>query len=144
MLLLSHAVTGAVIGQKIGNPFLISILALASHFILDWIPHWSYNVPKNLYPREIIKILPDLITSIIVYLIFIFSFPQQWLLITLGVTFAILPDLLIITHHIPGLKNIFKKFNSLHGKIQVHDEKILGLLTQAIYIGLLIIILLAI
>jgi hypothetical protein len=144
MLLLSHVITGAVIGQKVHNPYLVSSLALASHFVLDWVPHWSYDVPNKFDVREFVKITPDALMSIIVYIVFLFSYPEQWLVITLGVGFAILPDFLTLTHYIPGLKVIFKKFNAWHGKIQVHDEKWLGLLTQAVYIGMLLIVLLAI
>jgi hypothetical protein len=144
MLLLSHVVTGAVIGQKIGNPWLGSSLALASHFILDWIPHWSYDVPDRFDLREFLKMMPDIIASAIIYLTFLFSFPDQWLTITLGVAFAILPDFITLTYYLPGVRNIFKKFNAWHGRLQVHDERILGLLTQVVYISLLIIVLLAI
>lgn len=144
MLLLTHTIAGAVIGEKINNPLFVIIIALASHFLLDWIPHWSYDVPNKFDPRELIKILPDIIPTCLVYLTFIFSYPGSWKMISLGVTFAILPDFLTLTHYIPGLNKIFKPFNQWHGQLQVHDEKILGLLTQVVFISMLIIVLLAI
>jgi hypothetical protein len=141
MLLLAHTITGAVIGQKIGNPWLISALALGSHFLLDWIPHWSYDVPEKMDAREFIKIVPDVLPSILIYLVFLYSFPQQWFNITLGVGLAILPDFLTLTRYFPFLSKLFRRFQTFHNHIQVHDYKVLGIATQVIYIGLLIIIL---
>jgi hypothetical protein len=144
MLLLAHTITGAVIGEKIGNPWLGMILALGSHFILDWIPHWSYDVPAKFDPREFIKILPDVIPSCLIYILFIFSYPEHWLTITIAVTAAIIPDFLTLTHYIPGLNKIFSTFVAWHGRLQVHDDKIIGLTSQVVYIGMLIVILLVI
>jgi membrane-bound metal-dependent hydrolase YbcI (DUF457 family) len=141
MLLLSHAFTGAIIGEKIANPWLIGLLAFGSHFLLDWIPHWSYDVPEKMDAREFLKIVPDILPTIIIYLIFLYSFPELWFNITLGVGLAILPDFLTLTRYFTFLNRIFNKFNSWHGRIQVHDYKILGLATQIVYIGILIIIL---
>ena len=142
MILLSHTITGAIIGHKIGNPYLISAIALASHFILDMIPHWNYDVPGKFSTWKLLPILPDIIPSIIVYLVFLFSFPDQWLYISLGVCFAILPDFTTLTRYIPLLKKIFRPINKFHKKIQSEIEiPLLGLSTQIVYISFLIIIL---
>lgn len=42
MVLTPHILVGAVIGTKTQNLGLIVALGLASHFILDWLPHWHY------------------------------------------------------------------------------------------------------
>ncbi|MBU0598494.1 hypothetical protein KKF61_05930 [Patescibacteria group bacterium] len=143
MLLLSHTLTGAVIGQKIDSQAIIIPLALISHFILDHIPHWNYDVPDKYDGWTFLKTLPDIISSAIVYLTFIFIFPDQWLNITLGVGFAILPDLITLSKYISGLKKIFYYFNWLHTKVQADIEKgykrTVGLFIQTIYIGLIII-----
>ena len=41
MLETPHVAVGAAIAMKVGNPYLALPLALASHFILDRIPHWN-------------------------------------------------------------------------------------------------------
>ena len=41
MLSVSHAVTGAFIAVKIGNPYLAIPLILLSHYLEDAIPHWD-------------------------------------------------------------------------------------------------------
>lgn len=43
MVLTTHAVVGGAIGRLLaGQPLLAFILAFASHFVLDLIPHWDY------------------------------------------------------------------------------------------------------
>ncbi len=142
MILLSHTITGAIIGQKLGNPYLISIIALVSHFLLDMIPHWNYDIPGKFSSWKFMHILPDIIPSILIYLVFLFSFPDQWLNVNLGVCFAILPDFLTLTKLFPGLKDFFKPLNKFHKKIQRETKTVFtGLTTQIIYISLLIVIL---
>src|SRR5713101_6968104 len=41
MLETPHVAVGAAIASKIPNPFISIPLALASHFILDRVPHWN-------------------------------------------------------------------------------------------------------
>lgn len=41
MLSISHALTGAFIAVKVGNPLLAIPLILLSHYIEDAIPHWD-------------------------------------------------------------------------------------------------------
>jgi hypothetical protein len=41
MLSISHAVTGAFIAVKVGNPALAIPLILLSHYLEDAIPHWD-------------------------------------------------------------------------------------------------------
>ncbi len=141
MLLLAHVTTGAILGEKIANPWLVCILAFGSHFILDWIPHWSYEIPKRFDPREFLRIMPDLAAAAVIFIVFLYGYPDQWLNIVLGAFFASLPDALTLANYVPGLKAIFSKFNDWHGRLQVHDERILGLLTQIVYISLIIVIL---
>lgn len=41
MLETPHVIVGAAIATKLGNPALAIPLSLASHFVLDKIPHWN-------------------------------------------------------------------------------------------------------
>lgn len=41
MLETPHVAVGAAIASKIPNPFIAIPLALASHFVLDRVPHWN-------------------------------------------------------------------------------------------------------
>lgn len=153
MLLLSHAVTGAIIGQKLGDPIIISWLSFISHFILDSIPHWNYldyqghkeyNKNEKFYLWKYIEALPDIIITILVYFTFIFCFPDQWLVISLGVGFAILPDFLSLSKYIPYIKSVFQPLNKLHyriqGRIKKYHRAATGLAIQVIYICLIMFI----
>ncbi len=46
MLITPHAVTGAAIGVRLKHPLKVIPVAMASHFLLDTIPHWQ----ETLYP----------------------------------------------------------------------------------------------
>src|SRR3989344_7349545 len=42
MILVSHIVISGILGSKTQNYFLAAIIGLASHYVLDAIPHWDY------------------------------------------------------------------------------------------------------
>jgi len=48
MIELPHAVVGAAIAAKVGNPALSLPLALASHFVLDLVPHWNPHLNREI------------------------------------------------------------------------------------------------
>ena len=43
----THAIIGTVIAAKIGNPALAIPLALASHYVVDAIPHWDTSYKRR-------------------------------------------------------------------------------------------------
>jgi hypothetical protein len=43
MMATSHALVGAAIASSVDNPFLAIPLILASHFVLDVVPHWDFG-----------------------------------------------------------------------------------------------------
>ncbi len=38
----AHAACGAALSTRIRNPWALAGAAVASHVVLDWIPHWDY------------------------------------------------------------------------------------------------------
>lgn len=77
MILTSHLLTGAAIAAKTANPFLGAVLAILSHYILDFLPHEQYSISnlrekrwKNSI-RDFAKIALDLAAGL--FLIFLFS-----------------------------------------------------------------------
>lgn len=141
MLLIAHTLTGAVIGAKISNPYLVIIISFFSHIILDSIPHVNLDFPRKADPKQILKTMPDVIPSIGIYFLFLFFFPQHWVNITLGVTFAIIMDFVTLFELIPALDKFLAKFYHFHEKIQRKDRLLLGSLIQMIYVFFLLIIL---
>ncbi|MBU2632398.1 hypothetical protein KKG52_01660 [Patescibacteria group bacterium] len=47
-----HAVIGAIIAAKVGNPTLAIPLAVASHVIADTIPHWDVGTNRGKKSRK--------------------------------------------------------------------------------------------
>lgn len=43
----AHALAGAVIAAKVTNPLLAYPLALGSHFLMDFIPHWDTGTHRQ-------------------------------------------------------------------------------------------------
>lgn len=143
MILLAHATTGAIIGLKFHNPFIVILLSFISHFVLDRLPHWNYDVPKNPNIKAFLNMLPDIITTVVVYLVFILIYPSSWLIISIGVTFAILPDFLSLSLYIPKVKKIMLPFLKFHKLIQneiskKYNKAFWGLLSQTLYLTILI------
>jgi len=65
MLELPHVAFGAVIGSLIPNPMISYPAALASHFLLDMLPHWNPHIIREvknhhrLYPSTLVIIGVD-------------------------------------------------------------------------------------
>lgn len=48
MLEFTHALAGTVIAYKLQNPWLGLSLALGSHFVLDFLPHWNFDLDHEM------------------------------------------------------------------------------------------------
>jgi hypothetical protein len=128
---LNHALTGAAIGAVLQQPLLIVPLAVASHFILDMIPHFDHEVYRygGKYYRQIVT--TDGLITIGAILALMFAFPAYALFIALGAISAVAPDIpwqYYYTHGRP--KNWYFNF---HTKIQWF-ERPPGLLVEASYL----------
>ncbi len=47
MILVTHSALGAALGAMAGEPALGAALGFASHFVLDAIPHWDYELRSS-------------------------------------------------------------------------------------------------
>ena len=125
MFLSAHFLTGISIGVVTGNPYLAAPLGLASHYILDMLPHFEGSSLRQPGDRtegfknwvEWLFVILDL--AFIVFIIFYFK--NHWQIApVVGGFFAMLPDLL---DHIPFLGKRLSKikfFKFLHD--QVHEK----------------------
>lgn len=144
MLETPHVAAGIAIAAKIPNPFLAVPLSLASHFVLDKVPHWN----PHTYTETIKDGRPSRLTFIITVLDITTG-------LTLGLWFAnsALPDaaraLNILACSLASVlpdvskypfflfkstrKGIYKKWVRCERHLQVQTESVFwGLLTQAI------------
>jgi hypothetical protein len=128
MILLVHLLLGALIGQKISNPFLAVVLAFLSHYLLDLIPHTEYGV-ENIVAKQWKKMLPEIIKVFLdfclgIMLIILFSNPSAGSgrpIIYACAFFAILPDGISVINII--FKNKFlESYNYFHHDI-IHRLK---------------------
>lgn len=46
MILTPHILIGALVGAQSANPIAALVFGIVSHYLLDQIPHWEYDVEK--------------------------------------------------------------------------------------------------
>jgi hypothetical protein len=135
-----HVIVGAAIATKVGNPALAIPLALASHFVLDKIPHWNphlnseterYGNPTkgstNLVIADVSlsvisgvfiasRVLPDLGRSVVILIACLIS---------------VLPDVVEGPYFFLGIRSsLVKRWIKFQKSLQVDTTIIPGLLTQ--------------
>lgn len=162
MIFTPHIVVGAVIGAKTQNLGLIVILALLTHFIMDKIPHWDYNLPavfrgfrknKKIKPllSDFVKMAIDITIGLLIVFTVIWSKNllsfNHLCFISIGIILSILPDVIFgFAYLAPGktARKINKIGEFFHCKDKEKEGKItfLGLLTEILTTIIAIIILL--
>ncbi len=119
MFLVTHAAVGAIIGETTGNPYLAAIGGFASHFLLDIIPHGDSNLYKSYKKGELVKRAVAYVTmdsiATIFFILALFHFRDflHPLRVSLGIAFAVLPDLLIGLFE-SGAAPWLAKFHKVH------------------------------
>lgn len=161
MVLATHLITGAALGQVVGNPVLALFSGFLSHFLLDAIPHWDYPLrthkfdPANpLDPRMAInrdfvfdlgKIFLDLIIGVVVLGLAVkflnWQINSSVILAGLG---AIVPDFLQFAYfklQWPVLRTLQRLHVWVHAVRRLDDRMILGPSLQILLIALVFVIL---
>lgn len=145
MLELPHAIVGATIAAKIGNPALSLPLAVASHFALDLLPHWNPHLNTeykklgklSIATKGIISL--DVIISLIVGIYIASNYlPDQnkFVFVLLGALMGVLPDLVEAPHFFLGWRiPVIEKLLKFQKSIQNDAPIVWGLLTQIFIIG---------
>jgi hypothetical protein len=99
MLSIPHSLTGAYIASQIPHPIIYTPLAIGSHYLGDWIPHWDFGTGLSLGKRKkstaiFLEIIELIISFTLIYFFFQKGIQQiQWHIWT-GALLGILPDLL--------------------------------------------------
>ena len=144
-----HALAGALLGNWIVNPLFAFILGIASHFLIDMIPHkdmpdyrkgndvkhFSYNKTKVSWPQLNIVVI-NIIVSVAA-IIYILTRPEHSASYFLAILGAILPD---IPEDFPYIKykykksKLFRKVHNFHHDIQQYKISCaFGLFIQYIF-----------
>ena len=94
MLAFNHILAGSIVAVVVPAP-LVPVVAFASHFLLDLMPHSFGEEPP--YSRALkIQIAIDAIISVITVFFILWLFPDQRLIVGIGAFFGLLPDFLWI------------------------------------------------
>ena len=115
MILSSHIIVGSAVAESLmsnsltaGNAAAIFIIALASHYVLDIIPHWHYCVPsidkdreefisdKKIIARDALKVFLDGLIglAVVLWLIGLPMGSNKIFIVGIIVFASILPDFL--------------------------------------------------
>lgn len=142
MLTTPHASAGVAIGALLGNPVIVAPIALASHFVLDAVPHWQETLaPYTPTKKTYIRIPLDLALAVGITLLAVHWQPHKAAAIWTGAIFANLADLDSAVVLWPRLKRgIVQKYWDWHCKIQRETSSVWGLLPQIGVVGLSLII----
>ena len=151
MTLTSHAIVGAAVASLVPqHPILGVVVAFASHFAVDAIPHWDYPIAsssinphmaaKMKYDKafllDVVRIGSDALLGLFVSLWF-FSAKISPLVIFIAVFFAMLPDPLQFAYsrfkHEP-LVSLQRFHEWIHTSYRFRNAKVAGIISQIFFI----------
>jgi len=144
MLEFAHAAAGAIIAYKIGSPVLALPLAFGSHFLVDLLPHWNFNLDEEkqkngkIPPKIMIFMVFDSFLGLILGVsVAAKALPNQLkaLTVLIGAFLAVLPDLLEAPFYFWNVQNKF--INQLLKFQKNHQENIAcwpGLAIQVLFV----------
>lgn len=138
MLVSPHLTAGAALGAVIGHPILVIPFAIASHFILDSIPHWQETLaPYQPTKKTFIRIPIDLAIGLVIVLLAVQAQPQHAAAIWVGAIFASGADLDVLFIVYPKLKRgILHRYYVWHCAIQRETASLWGIVPQVAVIAL--------
>ncbi len=144
MLELPHAIVGATIAAKLGNPALALPLSLASHFALDLLPHWNPHLNTEIKTRGRLSnttfyiIAADVVASVIAGTYIAGQFLPDRTMFTyviFGAFLGVAPDVVEAPHFFLGMRIPFiETLLKFQKSIQNDAPPLLGLSTQVIVI----------
>jgi hypothetical protein len=110
----NHVVTGALIATAVAQPAAAIPLALASHFVLDALPHYGDTNKSSWLNRNFKYILGvDLLLASIFLLGLVIAQPASWFLLAVCGVVAVSPDLLWLPYFLADLKHEQKEHSKL-------------------------------
>ncbi len=144
MQALNHMVFGSLIAVTVSDPVIAVPAALASHFVLDSIPHYGDDPKARMGSRAYnYRILLDILACTLVMLLFLSLHPKDPTLVLVCGLIAILPDIFWPLALIVKQKGPLWSFFKFHKKIQtesprgIYIEIIWFILTTALVIELI-------
>ena len=115
----NHAVTGSLVAVAIGNPVLALSAALASHFVLDSLPHWDYKLEPRL---QRLALIADVAFSFSPLLLLSVLFNDSASLIIVGGLLGMAPDALWLPDILRGKPSPMSKKTLLYWLRRAHQK----------------------
>lgn len=101
----NHVVAGAIIAASVSQPVAAIPLALASHFVMDALPHYGDNTGRSWLSRHFHYILAlDAFICAAFFLSILIIQPAHWLLLVICAAIAVSPDFLWLPYYLADLK----------------------------------------
>lgn len=161
MTLTTHAVAGAAIaGTLSAYPVLALPLAFLSHFLLDAIPHWDYDLKSAKkfvgestgvelsfgkdFLIDVLRVGTDLSLGLVLagLVFYIIGDKQIGILVLAGALVAVLPDFMQFAYGKLKTKSLayFQSWhNYFHASLRLDNKPVLGILSQVLIVGLIIV-----
>lgn len=131
----NHVLAGVTIAVVVHQPIFAPLIALASHFLLDALPHFGGLKWFDTWGKKLISLtIVDSLLCVAFMALGIIFFPEYWLLIILCAAAATIPDWLWIFHYKYGVEHQFFAF---HKAIQRY-ERPWGVYVELVFCGLLL------
>lgn len=139
MLELPHTLVGAAIATAIPNPLISLPLALASHFITDYIPHWNPHINTELKTtgeistRSKIIIMADASLALTVGT-YLAATRGNFVVIMLACFLAVAPDVAEIPYYFLGMKHVtwIRKLIDFQRSHQWNVKPVWGVASQVV------------
>lgn len=139
----NHVLTGATIAVAAQDPWVVVPAALASHFVLDAIPHFGvYSHDAKLRNQSLlfryVVLMDVLITAaLLIFLPLVLSPFMHWWVVLLGMVFAFLPDAVWVKSYIRDeVKDRYQVAKHwvtiMHKRIQLF-EKPIGIVVELVW-----------
>jgi len=143
MLETPHVALGIAMAVKTGNPWVAIPLSLASHFLLDRVPHWNPHfyteTQKFGQPKKIstyIAVVDEIAIALTLFIAYKFM-PDvnKSFLILICSLLSVLPDQIKIPYFFCNRRfGLIKKWVDFERSIQVEVGPVWGILTQTIVV----------
>lgn len=135
----NHAVTGAIIGAVI-SPVAAIPLAIASHFALDWLPHYGdHSIGQHERKFRRIVII-DTIVAVTFLVSILIVRPAHWVAAVIAALFAMSPDIMWLPNFWRATKGkALKPHNKvMHVHERLQRERVWGWMVETAWLLVLL------
>lgn len=132
MLTTPHTAAGVALGVLIGNPILVIPAAIASHFLLDRVPHWQETLaPYEPTWKTYIRVPIDISLAVGLTMWAAHAQPAYAAAIWAGAIAANVPDLDTVVVLLPAIKRgMVQRYWDWHCRIQRETSSLAGIIPQ--------------